>query len=389
MELKLQDVINQTKDEIGNYSTGVVGDDRVMRAINRAIEYLKRRLGFPSDETLYPILYSADQIFIDLPDNFDESILLRYKDEQYNRPNYEWRYFAYPEVLRLVGASPDFLYSITTINGRKQLVMVGHNVRQGTTLDTMDSLTGWAVGGDASNLRLDTYKKYAGSGSLEFDITYSTGIAYLEKTVSITLKDLFLNDGFLKFWTYMTDVNLQDIAIKLYTNSTNYYTIVATKADDGTDFILDDFQKISWNVDDAVPTLSPDPNNITKIRIEYDLEADFGVATNFRANLLFDTFPDAMKVGYYSSYKGTDSTGATDKIILDDPADIVAIGNYFPDYISLIAERAAIQMWNQLKGDKDAYSLLVTKFNDDMKTWGRVYPRKRTMINTLRTRLLR
>lgn len=389
MDLQLQDVLNQTKDEIGNYSTGIVTDDKVIRAINRAIEYLKRALGFPSDEKYFPFLYSADQLFYNLDDDFDESILLRYKDDYYNRPGYEWQFFSYPEVLRLTGSSPDFLYSFTTINGRKQLVVLGHNIRQGATLDTMDALNGWVVGGDAHNLRLDTYKKYRGQASLEFDITYSTGTAYIEKPISTTLKDLFLNDGFIKFWTYLTDTNLDDIAIKLFTTATDYYTVTATEADDGTDFALDEFIKIGWNVDNAVASGTPDPNVITKIRIDYDLPADFGAATSFRANYLFDTFPDAMNLGFYSSYKGTDSSGTTNKIILDKIDDIVAIGNYFPDYIGLIAERAAIQMWNQVKGDKDAYGLLVTKFNVDMKVWGRVYPRKRTMLNALSTKLRR
>jgi hypothetical protein len=389
MQLKLQDVLNQTKDEVGNYSTGIIQDERIIRAINRSMEYLKRRLGFPSDEKVFSFLYSADQMFYDLDEDFDESVLLCYKDNAYNRPSREWSYFTYPEVLRQVGSSPDFLYSVTTMNGRKQLVVVGHNVRNGTTIDTMDSFSGWSAGGDASNLRLDTYKKYSGDGSLQFDITHNTGIAYLEKTVSLTLKDLFLNDGFLKFWTYLTDDNLEDIAIKLYTTPTSYYTITADTTDDGSPFSIDEFLKIGWNVNDAIATGTPDPNNITKIRIEWDIPSDFGSATDFRANMLFDSFPDEMKLVYYSSYKGTDSTGATNKIILDTVSDIVAIGDYFPDYIGLIAERAAIQMWNQLKGDKTAYSMLVSKFNDDMKTWGRVYPRKRSMINTYSTKLRR
>lgn len=387
--LQLQDLINSTKDEIGNYSSGVYEDDKIIRAINRAIEYLKRRLGFPSDEKFFPFLYSADQLYYNLEEDFDESILVRYQDETYNTPRYEWQYFVYPELMRQIGSSPDFLYSFTTINGKKQLMMAGHNIRNGTTIDTMDSLTGWAVGGDASNLRLDTYKKYSGAGSLEFDITYSTGTAYLEKTVSLTFKDLFLNDGFLKFWTYITNTGLQSISIKLFTTPTTSATIVADVADDGTAFSLDSFFKVGWNVDDAVTTDAFDPNNITKIRIEWDLESTFGSATGFRANLLFDTFPDWMNLGFYSSYKGADQTTLAEKIMLTEPSDTVYIGDYFEDFVTLISERAALQLWHQLKGDKDAYTQLLAKFNDDMKTWGRVYPRKRTMISTYRTQLKR
>lgn len=388
-DLTLQDLILDTKDEIGNYSTGVTTDDRVIRAINRSMEYLKRALGFPSDEKLYQFQYSQDQIFIDVPDDFDETILIRYLNETYNVPGYGWQYFTYPDVLRQVGLSPDFLYSFTTINGRKQLVMVGHNTRQGSTVDVMDVINHWVAGGDASNLRLDTYKKVAGAASLEFDLARSTGVGYIETTGTWTFQDLFLNDGFFKFWTYLTNNGITAISLKLFTDSSNYYTITSTVADDGTDFSLDQFIKVGFNVDDAVATLAPNPASISKIRIEYDLPVGFISSTAFRANLLFTTFPDMMKLGYYSSYKGTNSDGDTEKTILTDPSDIVAIGAYFPDYRTLIAERAALRLWSQLKGDRGAYQDLMTRFTTDMKAWGRVYPRKRTQINSFSTKLRR
>lgn len=390
-QLTLQEVFLQTEDVVGSYSTGIATDDKKIRAIMRSIEYLKRRLSFPSDEVIFKFLYSQDQFFIDLPEDFNESLFIKYLDEAFNKPSYEWQYSVYPEVLRQAGNSPDFMYSITNINGRKQLVMLGHNIRQGQTLDALNTVGSWFAGGDASNLRLDQYKAYTGNASLAFDINYSAGVAYIENdSIHWNLKDLFSNSGFIKVWAFLTNSNLTDVAIKLYTTPSNYCTILAETADDGSEFSEDEWIKVGVNVDDAVVTGTAfDPTNITRIRIEFDLPAGFGNETDFHLNVLFDTFPDEMKLIYSSAYKGTDETGVTQKFNLTEMSDLLSIGADYPDFIGLIAGRAGIELWPQLKGDKTAYALVLAKFNDDMKTWGRVFPRKRTQISTFGTKLRR
>ena len=62
---------------------------------------------------------------------------------------------------------------------------------------------------------------------------------------------------------------------------------------------------------------------------------------------------------------------------LDDDGDILYYGNEYMDYTELIAQRAAISLWTQLRGDNEAYVLLERKFNDNLKTFARANPRRR------------
>jgi hypothetical protein len=387
--ITVQDVLNNTNDILGHYTTGGIDPGQKLRQINRSIEYVKRRLGLPSDEKVHQILFSQDQIFIDLPSDFDEAIVLRYNDENYNRPGYEWEYFDYTDILRRTGDQPDFKFGFTSINGTKQLAMVGHNIRRGETLNTCDSVTDFTAEDDASDLTIDEFQVYEGDASLKFDITNSAGVATISLSVSKDFEELFSRHGYLKLWTFLTDNNIDDISVKLLTDDSNYYTIVEDDQDDGTAFTEDEWIKVGFPMDNAIATGSPDMTNITEIKFEFDLGDGFVSAADFRIDQIFTSFPDKMDLVYYSSIKGTDTTGATTKTQLTELSDKLAIGEMFEDYVDAIAKKAAINIWPSLKGDKEFYLDLKTDFNDLMRTLGRVYPRKRLQVNNLRHKLRR
>ena len=390
MSVTLSDIIQDVRDETGSYSTGTADSSKIIRTINRSIEYIKRRLGLPSDEVIQSILFCADQFYYDVNSDFDESILLKYDSDFYNSPEYEWENVGYPDLVRNVVNTSRRQYAFTSINGRKQLMMVGSNIRQGQTLDSFEEVGDWTDEDDASGLALDTFQKYSGQGSLAFDITNSSGAATLQVTgLSLDLEDLFENDGYVKFWTYLTDNNIDDISIKLMTDDSNYYTIVEDDQDNGNAFTEDEWIKIGFPLNNAVSTGTPDSSNITKIRIEYDLGSGFTSATDFRVDQLFTVFPDDMDLVYYSAYKGTDTTGVTSKILLDTVTDKVGIGEMFQDYRGLIAKRTAISLWPQLRGDPNMLMVKKQEFEEEMRTLSRSFPRKRTMQNTMRTSIKR
>lgn len=245
--MTVQDILDQVGDYSGNYHTGTEDPNAKIRAVNRSIEYMKRRLGLPSDETIQSFYFSADQIFYPVNSDFDESIQLLYNDYSLNTTDREWNFYSYPEVLKISGQPRNPRYSFTTINGLKQLVMLGSNVRKGNVLFPFDSIDGWTAEDDASNLTVDTIQKYNGSASLAFDISNSSGTATLQKTgLSLDLKDLFENHGRIKYWAWMTDNNIDDITLKLMTDATNYYSITASLADDGTAFSENEWFKVGF-----------------------------------------------------------------------------------------------------------------------------------------------
>src|SRR5574343_585367 len=118
--MTVQDILDSLGDYVGNYHTGTEDPNAKIRAVNRSIEYMKRRLGLPSDETIQSFYFSVDQIFYPVNSAFDESIQLLYNDYSLNTTDREWNFYSYPEVLKISGQPRNPRYSFTTINGLKQ-----------------------------------------------------------------------------------------------------------------------------------------------------------------------------------------------------------------------------------------------------------------------------
>lgn len=383
MATTLQDLLNATNDNIGSYSTGITADDIKKRAINRAIEWVKRTIGIPTDEKVQTILFSADQKYYDLNADVDEGLMVIYSDEDYNTEQYRWEYYNYPDILHTTGGLRTNRWSITYINGTKQLVLHANNLSQGNTLLTMDSVTDWTASDDAIGIAIDTNQKYEGTGSISFDITNSAGVATIyNDNVTLDIESLIENHGYIKFWQYLTDSNIDIVTLKLIDDVSNYYTITATVADDGTDFAQDAWQKVGFALDDAVVTGSPDPSGITKVQIEFDLGAGFTSAADFRVDYMFSTVPDSVDFIYYTANKGTDTTGATAKTELSEVTDIPSWSGVHDDISEVVSQRAAVVLWPQLRGDKEAYMLLVQDLKENMKTFARRWPRKRLQGQT-------
>ena len=385
MQVTLSDLLELTNDYTGNYSTGVVDDAVKYRAINRAFEYVKRNLGIPSDEDIYSFYFSADQMYYDLGENVDETLALVYNDDRLNDMADPWEFRVYPEILHKSGNPRKKEFSITNINGKKQLVVLGYNRYGGQQLFTMDNSADWVASGDASGIATDTNQYYEGTGSLSFNIVKSSSTATVTNSnVHLDLSTLFTQHGFIKCWTYKTSLNVSTIAVRLYTDNSNYYTITVSVADDGTAFLANSWQKIGFAANNAVIVGSPNPTNITKVAFMFGLGASFTSAADFRIDDVFTMFPDYLDLVFYSSYKGTNAAGTSNKIILDTLADIATFGSSYPDLIDPIAQRSAINLWPQLRGDKDAYALLKADLNENMKGFSKRLPRKRTQNASFR-----
>ena len=385
----LGDIELLTKDYVGNYSTGTSKQDVTYRAINRSIEFNKRMVGLPNDEDIYSFYFSADQLFYDLPAKVSEGLYLMYNNKLANTRGDKFEYFNYPEILQGAGNTPAKKWSLTGINGKKQLIVSATNKYGGVTLFNLDDVTGWAASNDASDLSLDTTFKYEGSGALSFDITNSAGTATITKTgISLDLQDLFDKFGFIKFQSYMSDNNIDGITLKLQSSSGNYYIITVTVADDGTAFVEDEWQKIGFDTQNAVAVGTPDLSAITELSIAYDLGTGFVSAVDFRIDNIFTTYPDKLDLIHLSNIKGTNAAGTEEKTTLDTATDILYFADDYDDFADLIAQRAAINLWPQLLGDKEQYQLLKNDYKTNLKSFARRWPRKRVQ-GSFRTSLRR
>lgn len=378
MSFTLQDTLNLTNDYLGNYTTGNIETAQKYRAINRAIEYLKRRLGLPSDETYQTVRFSSDQIYYDLDSDVDEAFILKYNNDFYNTPVYFWDYMQDVDMLKRAGNNLDRRWSITNINGRKQLMLLGSNIRAGDTIDSLEEVGDWVIANDGSALVLDSNIRYSGASSLKTTVTYSAGaVTFRNSNLNFDWSSLFENSGMIKFWCRSTSASITNFKLRIYTDSSNYKTITVTVDDAGSAFVANSFFKVGFQVDNSVATLGTlDTSNITRIDIEATIPSGFSSGSMWFDDI-FTTFPDDIDLGFYSSYKGTDTTGVTQKELLDTATDLISIGSMYDDFIDPIARKAALNLYPQLKGDKEFYTVFVSEFNDIMRTLSRTFPRKR------------
>lgn len=379
MSATVQDVLDLIDDHTSSV-TGQVDQTQKIRQITKAVDYFQRKIQMPNDEKIHSFFFSDDQFFYDAPSDFAEELYLVYNISDYNTSDREWSFEDYSELIKKTGkrASGNF-WSFTMINGTKQIMALGNNIKKGSLIDDLDTVSTWTASGDASSLAQDLLEKKVGDGSLKFDVTYSTGLATLTKTgLSLDLKTVFENHGFIKLWTWMTNINVDSVVLKLFVDDSNYWTITEDDYDDGTAFAANAWKKVGFPLDDAVETGTPEiDETITKIQIQFTLQADFGSAVDFRVDHMFTTIPDKLDLVYKTNYKGSNASGSR-LTKFSAVTDTIAICDYFEGWDDLIARRASLVLFPSLRADKEWYLLYQQDLKDMIRDWGLRFPKKRT-----------
>lgn len=377
MSTTLNDIELLTRDYVGSYSTGQIDTDKVYRAINRAVEYVKREVSFPNDEKTFTFKFSNDRYYYDAPDDFVEALLLSYKTESANNPWNGFTYHDYPDIIERAGTIRENRWTVVNFNGKRQIMIVGRNQINPSTLESADDTTGWAVSGDASDLTQDTNQYVQGYASLSFDVVRSSGVARVTKTVTATdLRHIFEKKAEFKINQYLTDNNVTSVALKVMSSPSDYYLMTAALTDNDLAFPQDEWFKIAFDTEDAVIVGSPDSSAITTYQIEYTLPVSFTAATDFRIDSLYAIFPEKVQLIYTSNYKGTNASGTPIKT-LATATDTLAFSDEYDDYADLVAQRAAINLWSQLRGDSNEYINLVRDFRLNMRSFTKRHPRRR------------
>ena len=104
----LQNLIDHTNDFCASYSVTTVSLGNVERGINRAIEFVQRRLGLPSDKAIQSFWFYEDTPYYNCATGFNELIGLKYNtsansapvDCNPNTPRRRWNVYKDIEIIK-------------------------------------------------------------------------------------------------------------------------------------------------------------------------------------------------------------------------------------------------------------------------------------------------
>lgn len=392
MSVLLQDLIDQTSDYCQNFTSSTIDKNSTIRAINRGIEFVKRRLGLPCDLKIFSFYFYEDTKYYDCPSYFDELLEVYYNTSAAvniltpatgnpNVPERRWNMMKQMEMLRDSGR---FNYknqvAISTLNGKNQLFMLGHNTTGPVILNSFDTTTGLTYSSAIANQVIDTTIFKQGAGSLKFDIGSSAGPDIITIPVSLNLQNA-LNQAtayrvYIDFPTG-TSGYFSNVELRLGSSATDYYSMTTTLQVDGTAWNENSWSQLGFSLANAVTQGSPTSTNITNAYLVFNHSGTFAAATNYRIDNLYQITPDYMDCVYYTGIKGTDTTGVTSKVILTTGTDIVAFGAYAIDLIDTVALLATVRLFPQVRGDTAFWQMYSAGVKDTLALLGRTYPHDR------------
>lgn len=225
----------------------------------------------------------------------------------------------------------DKKFSIEALNGTKK-VRIDWDTRPAKVLHSMESYNGngtWVASGTTTNILTDTIYKYAGGGSVRFDVGASgDGIANTTmSSVDLTTEDE-IADLYLSFYIKdATELAKLTSVTAIWGNdvTTAYWTGVAQTANaDGTAFRVGwNTVKIPWSTATETGTVAPATIDSAKITF-----TTTGTLNDIRVDNIFFSIGYAFDIKYYSKYLFQNASGTyinqpttdTDLVILDNDA---------------------------------------------------------------------
>lgn len=389
--LTLQDLLDQVNDFNQNYNVTTIDLGNKTRAINRAIEFVQQRLGLPSDRQIQTFNFYEDTAFYALDEGYSDMIGLYYNTTNgnvvanNNLAGFRW----FPEedtnILRRSGEiTRQNQFAFTTINGSNQLLMKGRNTRSSFLINPFNSLVGVSFSSSITGAAVDPNIYETDGASIVFNVGASEATSTITLSGTWDIRQLLNTDAAYRLWLdFPTGVGtniFSSIGIRLQSSTGNYYDVTTTLDYLGAAWASNGWSKLGFDLSDVVTTGNPVASTITSIIIRLNHAGGFSPVTAMRINRLYVVQPDVMDFVYYSAYKGTDTTGATRKVILTSADDILSFGAFAPDLIYPIALKAALILWPQLRADPTFYPIYQTDFKDTITLYGKRYPRKRNPV---------
>lgn len=194
-----------------------------------------------------------------------------------------------------------------------------------TTIHALAGITDdgtWVASGDASGLAADQYNFHYGGAALSLNLAASGSSGVLTNS-SMSAKDLssYADDGAIMVRVYLpTGSAFTSITLYLGNDASNYESIVATSAHDGTAF-RDGWQWVRFNLSDAVTT-----GTVGYTSVDYAVFTfayDGTAQTSVRVNQMIAVLGTLYEVEYYSSCMFRDATTGVWKESMTDGTDII------------------------------------------------------------------
>lgn len=261
--------------------------------------------------------------------------------------------------------------TVEYVNGTK-VVRISKRLNAPTILNLFSATTGWAVGGDATNLTLDRQFYTTNASSLNFDLNGSTTSGYIEYTgtSSFDLSDdenisrLFL-DVFFPDSSAITSVNL-----RWGNDSSNYYNVTATSPFDQSTFV-NGWNTIGFDWNGATETGTVDSENIDYVRVTINYDGD--AETDIRVDNLRSIIGEIYDLQYYSNYLFIDATTSAMKLQPETDDDLVILEPQSMNvYLAKVAEMAAQQA--QQQGTSIDVAYFASEYQRALQNYRSLYP---------------
>lgn len=235
-------------------------------------------------------------------------------------------------------------FTVQYVNGTKTL-RIANQVGNTTLVDALNATTGWAVGGDGTNLIKDTINYISGDGSLNFDLDGATTTGHIESS-TITAVDLSDGEDIGSFFAYVylpDSTTVTNLILRWGDDSSNYWSDTVTTGH------FESF-KTGWNLirfdwNGATKTASPSSSSVNYLRftVTYDGVAD----TDYRLDNINFSTGELFEIYYYSDRIFQTSAGAYIEETTTDDDNLILEGYSANIFIYKLAEMAAQQVQEQ------------------------------------------
>lgn len=388
--MNLQDLLNQLQDFVDLFNIGDVNQERMKRALNRAIEYYQRRLGLPCNEFSYEILYYDGNYFYTLPADFNEITSFEYKDKIRNKKSNEFHWQPDDILIKKIGNKVNFphnYFSVTQRNGEQKIIIIPKDAKASSVLlesfnsfITADKLT--AILNASSDISAllgenDKTQKTEGDASAWLKLTASVATPILVIPLNnITLSGLSDKEQFFGIDIYLPDISKVNKIEFLYTEGATNYVLEAKSLNADYSARKNGWNTLKFRFRDVE---NFNYTNLTNVKLKITFQ---NMVVNETYTLNLDNFgcyiPDYLECIYYSNYKGKDNAGSY-VLNLNAVNDVPLFDKVAPDLILPICLRAAFYLAPQLKMNTEFVTLFFQEAENTIKNLGRSYPRKRTI----------
>lgn len=236
--------------------------------------------------------------------------------------------------------------TVEYVNGTK-VIRIAKQLNGPVRFGDFGSTTGWAVGGDATNLTKDKLYKTYGSASLNFDLDGAGVTGYIENS-TITSVDLSTHENVSRLFldVYFPDADLiTNVILRFGNDNANYYSVTKTSPFDRSSFV-DGWNTVDFDWNGATETGNVDASAMDYVRvtITYDGTAE----TDIRVDNLRSILGDIYELQYYSNYMFLDATTNAMKEQPETDDDLVNLEPQTMNvYLHKVAEMAAQQAQQQ------------------------------------------